>query len=118
MPWWAWALIWTALVLFFLAVFAFLLWRLFRKFMVLTEEGAQFTEQLGALGDIADAVPPVRPVPAVLLPLTQVQDDYRARMRRREDRAQSRRDRRHERGKRIIAVDATTTEWPAGWSKK
>jgi len=115
-PWWAWTLIWTGLALALLVMLGLFAWWLFRKFIVLMDDVATLADKSSILegGDPTLAHPQL----AVLTSVRDLRDRENSRRAHRADRRRLRWEARLARGRRITAVDATTTNWPADWYER
>ena len=112
-PWWAWTLIWTGLVLALLIMLGFFAWWLFRKFVVLMDDVATLADK-SAILEVADP-DLVRPQLAVLASIRDIQNRESARTAHRSNRRRLRWEARLARGRRITATDASTMQWPNDW---
>lgn len=113
MPWWAWLLLWSGLVLGLLVMLGLFAWWLFRKFLGLMDDVADLAER-SALLEVDDPVL-VKPEIAVLAELSDIRARGRARRARKADLRRQRHERRMARARRITGADASQREWPADW---
>lgn len=111
--WWGWVLIWGALVVALLVMLVLSAWWLFRKFLRLLDDVADLADR-SALLDVADPER-VRPQLAVLAEVSAVRQRWDAARFAVRERRRIRRQSRLDRARRITAVDATRTSWPADW---
>lgn len=112
-PWWAWLLIWTGLVLGLLVMLGLFAWWLFRKFLTLTDDLADLAER-SALLEVDDPVL-VKPEIAVLAEVRDIRDRVAARRAHRAELRRQRHERRMARARRITGPAAAQREWPADW---
>jgi hypothetical protein len=113
MPWWAWLLIWTGLVLALVVMLGLFAWWLFRKFLTLTDDLADLAER-SALLEVDDPVL-VKPEIAVLAQVRDIREREAARRAHRADQRRQRDERRMARARRITGPGAAQREWPADW---
>lgn len=113
-PWWAWILIWVGLALALLVVLATLLYTLFRKSTAVLDELSAVVDKMAVL-DVAP-VESSRPQIAVLAEMREVRAEHDDRKRLRADVKRTRHNDRIARARRIMKHDASTSQWPEGWS--
>jgi flagellar biosynthesis/type III secretory pathway M-ring protein FliF/YscJ len=112
--WWGWLLIWVGLVLALVLVLAFLAFTLFRKAIALMHELSAVVDKTTALD--VEFLELSKPQIAVLAEMSEIRAQHEAQQRRRADVKLARHERRIARAKRIITRDASTAQWPEGWS--
>lgn len=115
MPWWAWVIIWSLLVIALLAVVAVSAWILFRKGLGVLDALAQLAGTTAVLEAEERALTP--PQRAILGDLRRIREREDARRFGRAERRRLRHERRLARARRITNVDATRVEWPADWHR-
>lgn len=115
MPWWAWVLIWLVLALALCAMFGVVGVVLFRKGRELLTEVEALTSILDLLGrpasNAAGEGTDSAFVPAVLRPWREVASDRDRVREAAQQRRDSRRDARVDRGRALTRVDATKRSW-------
>lgn len=113
LPWWAWLVIWSLLVIALLAVLAVSAWILFRKGIGVLDATAQLAETTAVLEAEERALTP--PQRAILADLRSIRDRESARRFHRAERRQRRLERRLARARQITRLDASRQTWPADW---
>lgn len=115
MAWWSWVLIWGVLLLGLLAMLVLLLWRLFRKGLLVLEELSALLARSGELDAAADALAGARVdeefEPAVLQKRAEVATLRAELVRLRARRKEAHRKVRVRRGKVLVSTDATQRTW-------
>jgi hypothetical protein len=113
---WSWLVIWVVLGLALAALLGLSAWWLFRKFVVLTGDLADLADTLVLLE--ADDAELGRPQLAVLADLRDIRAREEARRFHHSTRRRERHDKRIARARRITGVEASTQQWPAGWTAR
>ena len=113
LPWWAWLVIWSLLVIALLAVLAVSAWILFRKGIGVLDATAQLADTTAVLEAQERALTP--PQRAILADLRSIRDRESARRFHRAERRRMRHERRLARARRITTLDASRQVWPADW---
>ena len=113
--WWGWVLLWAGLILVLIGMLVGCAWWLFRKSLVLLDDLGQLAERAGGLE--IDEPTLVRPIPAVLTPLSAVQRREDERLRHRAERRAERRQARLDRARRITQADPMSLDVPEEWRR-
>lgn len=112
--WWGWLLLWVGLVVALLVILALLAYVLFRKAIALMNELSAVVDKTAVLD--VETAELSRPQIAVLAEMREIRAQHEYRQSRRADLKRERHERRIARAKRITKRDASTAEWPEGWS--
>lgn len=112
-PWWAWLLIWSGLVLALLVMLAISAWWLFRKGIGVLDAVGELAEAV----EVLEADDPVLPRQqlAVLAGARDIRRREQSRRFHRAERRRLRHDRRMARAHRITTLDASAVRWPDEW---
>lgn len=114
--WWAWLVIWSALVLALLVMLGLSAWWLFRKGIGVLDAIGELADATAVL-EVDDPVLPRQQL-AVLADARDIRRREAARRFHRAERRRLRHERRMARARRITSLDASTVRWPDDWYRK
>ncbi len=116
MPWWSWLIIWAALIVALVSVVGAFAVTLLGKFMGVLDDLSALAGRADVLVTIDSRVVLKPQQLAVLADIRVVRSRRAARVARSVERRYRRREQRMARGRAIVAVDATTVQWPESFT--
>jgi hypothetical protein len=110
--WWGWLVIWVALVILLLGMYAFFGLRLFRKGVKVLRELEKLTDQVANLSANVTELQPEPSQNAILVGYPTIYRQRESFRRSRDERKQVRREKTLERGKLLVRTDISRRTWP------